>query len=95
MDEVLVDNFMVFDDVVRDEHYDLVVGDEAWDVPLRHHFEQNFHVRHRLDQYGAPAVVSSTTPSPPTRSPARSPMSSAGRPATDPSRVTAPTGPRS
>src|SRR3954451_21893725 len=22
-------------------------------VPLRHHFEQNIHVRHRLDQYGA------------------------------------------
>jgi predicted glycosyltransferase len=22
-------------------------------VPLRHHFEQNLHVRHRLDQYGA------------------------------------------
>ncbi|HVD80886.1 MAG TPA: alpha/beta fold hydrolase [Propionibacteriaceae bacterium] len=22
-------------------------------VPLRHHFEQNFHVRHRLEQYGA------------------------------------------
>jgi hypothetical protein len=22
-------------------------------VPLRHHFEQNFHVRHRLDQYAA------------------------------------------
>ena len=21
--------------------------------PLAHHFEQNFHVRHRLDQYGA------------------------------------------
>ena len=32
MDEVLVGNFMVFDDVVRDEHFDLVVGDEAWDV---------------------------------------------------------------
>lgn len=32
MDEILVNNFMVFDDVVRDEHYDLVVGDEAWDV---------------------------------------------------------------
>jgi pimeloyl-ACP methyl ester carboxylesterase/predicted glycosyltransferase len=32
MDEVLVNNFMVFDDVVRDEHFDLVVGDEAWDV---------------------------------------------------------------
>jgi UDP-N-acetylglucosamine:LPS N-acetylglucosamine transferase len=22
-------------------------------VPLQHHFEQNFHVRHRLDQYEA------------------------------------------
>jgi len=22
-------------------------------VPLRHHFEQNFHVRKRLDRYGA------------------------------------------
>jgi hypothetical protein len=22
-------------------------------VPLRHHFEQNFHVRHRLNRYGA------------------------------------------
>ena len=22
-------------------------------VPLQHHFEQNFHVRYRLDQYGA------------------------------------------
>jgi UDP-N-acetylglucosamine:LPS N-acetylglucosamine transferase len=22
-------------------------------VPLRHHFEQNFHVRHRLDRYCA------------------------------------------
>jgi pimeloyl-ACP methyl ester carboxylesterase/predicted glycosyltransferase len=32
MDEVLVTNFMVFEDVVREEHYDLVVGDEAWDV---------------------------------------------------------------
>ncbi|WP_245644642.1 alpha/beta hydrolase [Nocardioides jensenii] len=32
MDEILVNNFMVFDDVVGDQHYDLVVGDEAWDV---------------------------------------------------------------
>jgi pimeloyl-ACP methyl ester carboxylesterase/predicted glycosyltransferase len=32
MDEILVNNFMVFNDVVRDEHYDLVIGDEAWDV---------------------------------------------------------------
>ena len=22
-------------------------------MPLRHHFEQNFHVRHRLERYGA------------------------------------------
>lgn len=32
MDEILVGNFHVFDDVVRDGDYDLVVGDEAWDV---------------------------------------------------------------
>ncbi|MGI5498825.1 alpha/beta fold hydrolase [Lentzea sp. CA-135723] len=27
-------------------------------VPLRHHFEQNFHVRHRLDRYGAGRCMS-------------------------------------
>jgi pimeloyl-ACP methyl ester carboxylesterase/predicted glycosyltransferase len=32
MDEILVNNFMVFDDVVEDGHYDLVIGDEAWEV---------------------------------------------------------------
>ena len=32
MDEILVNNFMVFAEVVEQEHYDLVVGDEAWDV---------------------------------------------------------------
>jgi pimeloyl-ACP methyl ester carboxylesterase/predicted glycosyltransferase len=32
MDEVLVNNFGVFRDVVEDDHYDLVIGDEAWDV---------------------------------------------------------------
>jgi predicted glycosyltransferase len=32
MDEILVHNFGVFDDLVRDEPYDLVVGDEAWDL---------------------------------------------------------------
>jgi predicted glycosyltransferase len=32
MDEILVNNFMVFHDIVEAEHYDLVVGDEAWDV---------------------------------------------------------------
>jgi pimeloyl-ACP methyl ester carboxylesterase/predicted glycosyltransferase len=32
MDEVLVANFMVFNELVTEEHYDLWVGDEAWDV---------------------------------------------------------------
>ena len=32
MDEILVANFMVFHDVVEDGEYDLVIGDEAWDV---------------------------------------------------------------
>ncbi len=32
MDEVLVNNFMVFDELVSTEAFDLWVGDEAWDV---------------------------------------------------------------
>ena len=32
MDEILVANFMVFHDLVRDEHYDLWIGDEAWEL---------------------------------------------------------------
>jgi predicted glycosyltransferase len=32
MDEILVNNFMVFSEVVEQGQYDLVVGDEAWDV---------------------------------------------------------------
>jgi pimeloyl-ACP methyl ester carboxylesterase/predicted glycosyltransferase len=32
MDEIMVSNFMVFADLVRDEPYDLWIGDEAWDV---------------------------------------------------------------
>jgi len=27
-------------------------------IPLQHHFEQNFHVRHRLERYGAGRCVS-------------------------------------
>src|SRR4029079_8560919 len=30
MDEILVNNFMVFQDAVEEGEYDLVVGDEAW-----------------------------------------------------------------
>jgi len=32
MDEILVANFMVFHDVVTDDHYDLWIGDEAWEL---------------------------------------------------------------
>ena len=32
MDEILVNNFMVFHDVVEETSYDLVIGDESWDV---------------------------------------------------------------
>src|SRR3954471_5835848 len=32
MDEILVANFMVFHDAVEGGEYDLVIGDEAWDI---------------------------------------------------------------
>jgi pimeloyl-ACP methyl ester carboxylesterase len=32
MDEILLANFMVFHDVAREEHYDLWIGDEAWEL---------------------------------------------------------------
>jgi pimeloyl-ACP methyl ester carboxylesterase/predicted glycosyltransferase len=32
MDEILLANFMVFHDLVREEQYDLWVGDEAWEL---------------------------------------------------------------
>ena len=32
MDEILVANFMLFLDLVREENYDLWIGDEAWEV---------------------------------------------------------------
>ncbi len=32
MDEILVANFMLFHDVVREDTYDLWIGDEAWEV---------------------------------------------------------------
>lgn len=37
MDELLVANFHVFQEVVEQGHYDLVVADEAWDVDLFWH----------------------------------------------------------
>ena len=32
MDEILVANFMVFDDLVSSRPYDLWIGDEAWEL---------------------------------------------------------------
>ena len=32
MDEILVNNFMVFHDVAREDRYDLWIGDEAWEL---------------------------------------------------------------
>ncbi len=37
MDEILVANFMVFQEVIEDTPYDLVIGDEAWDVDYYWH----------------------------------------------------------
>jgi hypothetical protein len=33
-------------------------------LPLRHHFEQNFHVRHRLERYGAGDCIDFETATP-------------------------------
>jgi len=32
MDEILIANFMLFQEIVQDEDYDLILADEAWDV---------------------------------------------------------------
>ena len=32
MDEILINNFLVFHDVAREERYDLWIGDEAWEL---------------------------------------------------------------
>ena len=39
MDEILVANFMVFQEVIEEGLYDLVVGDEAWDIA--HYWHEN------------------------------------------------------
>jgi len=37
MDEIMIKNFMTFSDLLEQEHYDLVIGDEAWDVDYYYH----------------------------------------------------------
>jgi pimeloyl-ACP methyl ester carboxylesterase/predicted glycosyltransferase len=44
MDEILLANFMLFHDIVRDEHYDLWIGDEAWE--LDYYLHENPEQKH-------------------------------------------------
>ena len=37
MDEIMVNNFMTFSDLMEAERFDLVIGDEAWDVDYYYH----------------------------------------------------------
>jgi pimeloyl-ACP methyl ester carboxylesterase/predicted glycosyltransferase len=37
MDEIMINNFMTFSDLMDAEHYDLVIGDEAWEVDYFYH----------------------------------------------------------
>jgi pimeloyl-ACP methyl ester carboxylesterase len=48
MDEILLSNFMVFHDVIRDEQYDLWVGDEAWEL--------DYYLHENPEQKRAPYV---------------------------------------
>jgi pimeloyl-ACP methyl ester carboxylesterase/predicted glycosyltransferase len=41
MDEILINNFMVFHDVAREEKYELWVGDEAWELDYYLHENPN------------------------------------------------------
>ena len=62
--------------------------------PLAHHFEQNYHVRHRLDRYRAGRCLGPTSPPAPTKSPPRSPPRSAAKSTIARSPPTAPPAPR-
>ncbi len=37
MDELMARNFLVFSELLEAEHYDIVVGDEAWEVDYHYH----------------------------------------------------------
>lgn len=37
MDEVMARNFLVFDELLEHEHYDIVIGDEAWELDYHYH----------------------------------------------------------
>jgi pimeloyl-ACP methyl ester carboxylesterase/predicted glycosyltransferase len=44
MDEILLNNFMVFHDLAAEEHYDLWIGDEAWE--LDYYLHENPEQKH-------------------------------------------------
>jgi pimeloyl-ACP methyl ester carboxylesterase/predicted glycosyltransferase len=44
MDEILIANFMLFNDIVTEEHYDLWIGDEAWE--LDYYLHENPELKH-------------------------------------------------
>ena len=48
MDEILLANFMVFHDLVRDEQYDVWIGDEAWEL--------DYYLHENPEQKRAPYV---------------------------------------
>ena len=48
MDEILLANFMVFHDLVREEQYDLWIGDEAWEL--------DYYLHENPEQKGAAYV---------------------------------------
>ena len=61
MDEVLIANFMIFQDAVDEGGYDLVIADEAWDID--HHWHEHPELKkaeprvvHRLRRLRAHAV---------------------------------------
>jgi pimeloyl-ACP methyl ester carboxylesterase/predicted glycosyltransferase len=37
MDEVMARNFLIFNELLEAEHYDIVIGDEAWEVDYLYH----------------------------------------------------------
>ena len=48
LDEILIYNYMLFDDVMTDDRYDLVVGDEAWEI--------DYYLHENPDRKRAPYV---------------------------------------
>jgi hypothetical protein len=48
MDEILLANFMVFHDVIREEPFDLLIGDEAWEL--------DYYLHENPEQKSAPYV---------------------------------------